>query len=89
MKNRRSLLVNNAVLPHQQLATAVIRRALIDITDPQVPEDVRRQAEAFVNGSEEIAQWCAVAGIDPELVTRRIERLKLAGLSGGAVPRPR
>jgi len=56
---------------HQELAAAVIRRALLDATDANAPERVRAGARVFLADSPMLRQWCSVAGIDPGLVRER------------------
>ena len=64
--------------PHQEIAAAVIERALLDATDPHLRHTVRAGALAFLAGSEMFGHWCEVAGLDPALVKglgrRRLEQ---------------
>jgi hypothetical protein len=64
-----------ALLAHQELASAVIHRALLDINNPRLSEAARESARQFVTGSPECVEWCAVAGLDPQLVIERARRL--------------
>jgi hypothetical protein len=64
-----------ALLAHQELASAVIHRALLAINNPRLSEAARESARQFVTGSPECVEWCAVAGLDPQLVIERARRL--------------
>jgi hypothetical protein len=64
-----------ALLAHQELASAVIHRALLDINNPRLSEAARESARRFVTGSPECVEWCAVAGLDPQLVIERARRI--------------
>lgn len=75
MKIRRPLVHGGALLAHQELASAVIHRALLDINNPRLSEAARESARRFVTGSPECVEWCAVAGLDPQLVIERARRL--------------
>jgi hypothetical protein len=75
VKIRRPLTYGGATLAHQELASAVIHRALLDINNPHLSEAARESARAFVSGSAECAEWCAVAGLDPRLVIERARRI--------------
>lgn len=51
---------------HQDLAIEVLRQAL---------RDARRgtgQAQRFLSGSEDFRFWCNAAGLDPDVVARRV-----------------
>jgi hypothetical protein len=52
-------------LATKTLACAVIKQALADVLDPTVPEDVRQDAQDFLDGNEWYRQWCTVAGLKP------------------------
>jgi hypothetical protein len=75
VKIRRPLTCGGATLAHQELAGAVIHRALLDINNPRLSEAARESARRFVTGSPECVEWCAVAGLDPELVIERARRI--------------
>ena len=75
MKIRRPLTYGGATLAHQELASAVIHRALLDINNPRLSEAARESARRFVTGSAECVDWCAVAGLDPQLVIERARRI--------------
>ncbi len=55
-----------ALEPHQVLAAQVIRQALADLGDHSPA--IRADARAFLQGSSALAWWCAVAGLDDQVV---------------------
>jgi hypothetical protein len=59
------------VTPWQAVACAVLRQA---VTDAQHHPNVwgRDLAAAWLRGSEGFLFWCAVAGIDPDIIERRV-----------------
>lgn len=75
MKIRRPLSYGGSTLAHQELASAVIHRALLDLNNPRLSEAARESARRFVTGSPECVEWCAVAGLDPQLVIERARRI--------------
>lgn len=67
--------VNDAHVPRlaaRSLACAVIKQAMVDATDPTVPEQVRHDAEEFLAGDPWYHAWCETAGFAPTpLLSRR------------------
>lgn len=72
---KRSSIRGRTTWGHQELACAVIHRALLDACNPSIPQRLRENARVFLDGSGECAQWCAVAGIDPDVVLQRMRAL--------------
>jgi hypothetical protein len=54
---------------HQELAAAVVHQAMLDlrVASPRV----RASAVAFLEGSDGLAGWCSVAGLNPGVVVAR------------------
>jgi len=50
----------------RDLAAAVLRRAVLDAQDAAPHR--RRAARAFLAGGRDLAWWCHVAGVDPDLI---------------------
>jgi hypothetical protein len=49
----------------QHLAAAVIKQAVADLLDPNVPFTVRSDARRFLAGSDDYRFWCRMSGVDP------------------------
>jgi hypothetical protein len=66
--------------PHQRLAVAVSRQAILD-EQTRARQLARGQVRtsctigAWLRHDESLRVWCSVAGLDPELVFTRIDRL--------------
>jgi len=67
-----SLLRSRRTDSHQELAAAVIRRAVLDASSRHAPEPVRLGARAFLADSPMLRHWCGVAGLDPEIIRARV-----------------
>jgi len=57
---------------HQQLALAVIIQAINDARKTQ--GKLQHEAEHFLTSEETLAEWCGVAGLDPDFVRGVIRR---------------
>lgn len=57
---------------HQELALAVIVQAIADATKPE--GKLRHEARHFLKTDAMLAEWCGVAGLDPEFVKGVIRR---------------
>jgi hypothetical protein len=67
-------MLSREIRPEQKLAAAVIGLAVADLRDwPTIP---RERAAAFLfNPTSELRFWCAVAGLDSEVVRRRARQV--------------
>jgi hypothetical protein len=54
---------------HQELAAAVVHQAVVDLRDAS--PSVRASAVAFLAGSDGLAGWCSVAGLNADVVAAR------------------
>jgi hypothetical protein len=57
---------------HQLLAASVIRQAVLDLLDDQ--PTVRRSAIMFLQDSDSLIAWCAIAGLEPDVVVAYARR---------------
>lgn len=60
-----------AGLAHEELAWAVLERAVRDARSRNLPVNVREDAVAFLRGGPELAFWTDVAGISARHVWAR------------------
>ena len=70
MRTRRrefNARLNEVVTPCQRLAVAVLRQAIEDARG-KTPNALRCRARHFLRDRHLLSFWCAVAGIDPDLV---------------------
>jgi uncharacterized protein (DUF2236 family) len=74
MKPRPVTLVQRAggATPHQAIAAAVIRQAIVDLTHQS--HSVRESAVRFFADSPSLLAWCAVASLDPDVVSGYVRR---------------
>ena len=62
--------------PQQELARAVLAQAVADACNLTIDERERLAAAAFLlNGAEVLWFWCAVGGLDPQVVRRYARQL--------------
>jgi hypothetical protein len=62
--------------PQQELARAVLAQAVADACNLTIDERERLAAAAFLlNGTEVLWFWCAVGGLDPQVVRRYARQL--------------
>ena len=59
--------------PEQRLAAAVLAQA---VADARVQRNARRRerAIAFQQGADALLFWCAVAGLDPDVIRQKARR---------------
>ena len=62
-------------MSEQSLALAVLRRAVLDATNPHLPATVRRGARAFLVGGHALEFWAMVAGVSGDRVRRMARQL--------------
>lgn len=62
------LASTDPIEPYRLLAAAVIRQAVEDVVSERVPGHTRAAARRFLSASGMLMHWCAVAGLDAELV---------------------
>ena len=62
-------------MSEQDLALALLRRAVLDAQDPKLPDAKRRGARRFLTGHDPLDFWASVAGLDAERVRAHARRL--------------
>jgi hypothetical protein len=63
------------MLWHERLSAAVIGLAVREACDPKVSEATRRQAQAFLDGSDGLQHWAELAGVDAAAIASRARKL--------------
>jgi hypothetical protein len=62
-------------LPYRRLAVRVLARAVLDVMDPAASFTDRESARVFLAGSAMLRLWCQVAALNPDRISRSVERV--------------
>lgn len=61
--------------PYRRLAVRVLTRAVLDVISPAASFTDRESARVFLAGSAMLRHWCEVAALNPDRITRSVERI--------------
>ena len=61
--------------PYRRLAVSVVTRAVLDVINPAASFSDRESARVFLAGSAMLRLWCQVAALNPDRITRSVERI--------------